>query len=112
LGYLNDYLGMVSLVALFLAGLGAAYLFRDYLHSRFQEIAILMSLGAARRSTYLLLLSQILILGGMAVIVSCLRVSSVVTDSTSSCLRFSSAWLSTRNALDQSRGGHGVRNHW
>ena len=70
LGYLNDYLGMVSLVALFLAGLGAAYLFRDYLHSRFQEIAILMSLGAARKSTYLLLLSQILILGGMAVIVS------------------------------------------
>ena len=70
LGYLNDYLGMVSLVALFLAGLGAAYLFRDYLHSRFKEIAILMSLGAARKSTYLLLLSQILILGGMAVIVS------------------------------------------
>lgn len=70
LGYLNDYLGLVSLVALFLAGLGAAYLFRDYLHGRFPEIAILMSLGAERRSTYLLLLSQIVMLGALAVVVS------------------------------------------
>jgi putative ABC transport system permease protein len=70
LGYLNNYLGLVSLVALFLAGLGAAYLFRDYLHGRFQEIAILMSLGAPRNSTYLLLLSQIVMLGGIAVLVA------------------------------------------
>ena len=72
LGYLNDYLGIVSLVALFLAGLGAAYLFREYLHGRLHEVAILMSLGAFRKSTYLLLLIQILILGGIAVIVATL----------------------------------------
>ena len=72
LGYLNDYLGIVSLVALFLAGLGAAYLFREYLHSRLHEIAILMSLGASRKSTYLMLLIQIFILGGIAVIVATL----------------------------------------
>ena len=72
LGYLNDYLGIVSLVALFLAGLGAAYLFREYLHSHLHEVAILMSLGAFRKSTYLLLLIQILILGGIAVIVATL----------------------------------------
>ena len=72
LGYLNDYLGIVSLVALFLAGLGAAYLFREYLHRHLHEIAILMSLGAFRKSTYLLLLVQIFILGGIAVIVATL----------------------------------------
>ena len=72
LGYLNDYLGIVSLVALFLAGLGAAYLFREYFHRHLHEIAILMSLGAFRKSTYLLLLVQIFILGGIAVIVATL----------------------------------------
>ncbi len=70
LKYLNHYLGLVSLVALFLAGLGAAYLFRDYVQSRLKEIAILMSLGARRQSTYWLLIAQIFILGAIAALVS------------------------------------------
>ncbi len=30
LGYMNDYLGLIALIALFLAGVGAAYLFRSF----------------------------------------------------------------------------------
>ncbi|MCP4757149.1 MAG: FtsX-like permease family protein, partial [Proteobacteria bacterium] len=63
LGYLNDYLGLVSLVALFLAGIGTAYLFRSYLAGRMKEMAILLTLGAARRETYWVLLMQITLLG-------------------------------------------------
>ncbi|MBF0286437.1 MAG: FtsX-like permease family protein [SAR324 cluster bacterium] len=63
LGYLNDYLGLVALIALFLAGVGAAYLFRSFLVSRFKEMAILISLGATRRDAYQMMLFQIVILG-------------------------------------------------
>lgn len=63
LGYLNDYLGLVALIALFLAGVGAAYLFRSFLTSRFREMAILISLGATRKNAYLMSLVQITILG-------------------------------------------------
>ncbi len=63
LGYLNDYLGLVALIALFLAGVGAAYLFRSFLVSRFKEMAILISLGATRKDAYLMMLLQIVILG-------------------------------------------------
>ena len=63
LGYLNDYLGLVALIALFLAGVGAAYLFRSFLTSRFREMAILISLGATRKNAYLMSLMQITILG-------------------------------------------------
>ena len=63
LGYLNDYLGLVALIALFLAGVGAAYLFRSFLTSRFREMAILISLGATRKNAYLMSLVQITLLG-------------------------------------------------
>ncbi len=43
---LGDYLTLISLVALFLAGVGASYLFRGYLDRKMSEIAILMSVGA------------------------------------------------------------------
>lgn len=36
LGYMNDYLGLIALIALFLAGVGAAYLFRAFFTSRFK----------------------------------------------------------------------------
>jgi putative ABC transport system permease protein len=45
--HIGDYLGLTALVALFLAGIGTAYLFRSYFNSRLKEVAILMSLGAA-----------------------------------------------------------------
>ena len=63
LGYLNDYLGLVAMIAVFLAGIGAAYLFRNYLVHRFREISILMSLGATRQQTYRMVLWQLALLG-------------------------------------------------
>ncbi len=45
LEYLSDYLRLVTLVGLFLAALGAAYLFRSFLARRLNSMAILMSLG-------------------------------------------------------------------
>ena len=63
LGYLNDYLGLVAMIAVFLAGIGAAYLFRNYLIHRFREISILMSLGATRQQTYQMVLWQLIFLG-------------------------------------------------
>lgn len=45
LGYLSDYLGLVSIIALFMSALGAAYIYRLFLSSRMKEIAILRTLG-------------------------------------------------------------------
>ena len=72
LGYLNDYLGLVALIAIFLAGIGAAYLYRNYIFHRFREISILMSLGATRNQTYQMVLLQLLFLGAGASIISIL----------------------------------------
>ena len=69
-GYFTGYLGLVAIVALFLAGIGAAYLFRGYLNERFKEMAVLMSLGASRMQTYLLFLCQVMMLGMGATLVS------------------------------------------
>ena len=63
LGYLNDYLGLIALIALFLAGLGSAYLFRTFLNGKFREIAVLMSLGAAKKDAYRVSLYQLMLLG-------------------------------------------------
>ncbi len=66
LGYLNDYLGLIALIALFLASIGAAYLFRSFLRERFREMAVLMSLGAQRRETIQVVLWQLFLLGTAA----------------------------------------------
>ena len=63
MGYLNDYLGLVAMIAVFLAGIGAAYLFRNYLVHHFREISIMMSLGATRQQTYRMVLWQLGFLG-------------------------------------------------
>ena len=66
LGYLNDYLGLIALIALFLASIGAAYLFRGFLQTRFREMAVLMSLGAQRGETFQVVLWQLILLGSTA----------------------------------------------
>lgn len=65
-GYVSDYLGLVSLVALFLAGVGTAYLFRSYLGANLKDIAILMMLGAEKKKTYFFLLIQLAALGAVS----------------------------------------------
>lgn len=73
-GYFTGYMGLVAIVALFLAGIGTAYLFRSYLDAHIKEMAILMSLGARRMETRLMLLFQVMSLGlistGVSVIFS------------------------------------------
>ncbi|HTQ99793.1 MAG TPA: FtsX-like permease family protein, partial [Candidatus Acidoferrum sp.] len=64
LRYMNDYLGLIALIALFLAGVGAAYLFRSFFTTRFRDMAILMCLGGTPRQAYLMTLLQIVLLGG------------------------------------------------
>lgn len=72
LSYLNDYLGLIALVALFLAGVGAAYLFRSYFTSRFHDMAVLICLGAIPRQAYQMALLQIMLLGTLSALLASL----------------------------------------
>ena len=64
--YFTSYMGLVSLIALFLAGMAAAYLFRGYLTLKTGQTAILMCVGALNREVWLMVSLQLLILGGLA----------------------------------------------
>lgn len=72
LGYLTDYLGLASLVSLFLAGLGAVYLLRSFIQSRYVEIAVLMCLGLRPSKARFLYLLEAVLLGTISVIPSAL----------------------------------------
>jgi putative ABC transport system permease protein len=67
----SDYLGLVALVAIFLAGIGSAYLFRAHLARRVRDIAILMSLGASRGRAQRVFLLQLCLLSGAAAALAC-----------------------------------------
>lgn len=64
--YFTGYMGLVSIVALFLAGLSAAYLFRGVAAMKQREMAILMSTGAVRREIYFFVSLQLVMLGAAA----------------------------------------------
>jgi putative ABC transport system permease protein len=66
--YLNDYLALIALVSLFLAGLGFAYLIRAHLDASISEVAILSALGASRAVGFAVYLLQGLMLGVIACI--------------------------------------------
>jgi putative ABC transport system permease protein len=70
LGYMNDYLGLIALIALFLAGVGAAYLFRSFFTTRFKDMAILMCLGGTPKQAYEMTLVQIVLLGTFSTLVA------------------------------------------
>lgn len=70
--YFTRYMGLVSIVALFLAGMAAAYLFRGFLNLKSRQTAILMSIGALRREIYLFFTFQLIVLGGLAALAACL----------------------------------------
>lgn len=63
---LNDFLGLSSLVALFLSSVGSAFLFRSYLRSKLISIAVLLSIGATRSKTFFYYLFQCSFLGLIA----------------------------------------------
>lgn len=68
LSYLGDFLGLVSLVALLLSSLGAAYLYRSYLEKRKQEIAIYRALGVSLRMIQAQATAQTLLLSLLALL--------------------------------------------
>ncbi len=63
LSYTSNYLSLLSLVALFLAGISTAYLFRNFIHQRLKETAILQSLGLDSKSSFILSILEILFIG-------------------------------------------------
>jgi len=66
----TSFMGLIGIVALFLAGIGTSYLFRNYFKSRINQIAILLSLGVSRIQAYFIYLFQISILGAIAALVT------------------------------------------
>ena len=62
-GYLNDYLSLIALVALFLAAVGTSYLMDGQLSRTTKEFAILSSLGAPPWIGPLVFVLQCMILG-------------------------------------------------
>ncbi|ACN15462.1 ABC-type transporter, permease protein [Desulforapulum autotrophicum HRM2] len=72
IGYFTGYMGLVSVVALFLAGIAAAYLFRGYLNLKQGEIAVLLAIGARQGEICLYILFQLILLGLVASVVAVL----------------------------------------
>lgn len=68
LGYLSDYLGLVSIVALFMSALGAAYIYRLFLATRMKEIAILRTLGLQSHQAVGVYILQASMLGLLATV--------------------------------------------
>ena len=67
LNYLADYLGLVALVSVFLSGIGAAFLFQNFVFKRVDEIGVLKSLGFELKKIYALFLTKLLFLGFLGV---------------------------------------------
>lgn len=61
--YLNDYLGLVALAALFLATVGTSYMLRGQLFQTIKEFGIMVSLGATSKLPVLVFALQAVILG-------------------------------------------------
>jgi putative ABC transport system permease protein len=68
--YVNDYLSLVALSALFLAAVGTSYLMRGHLRKTVKEFAILSSLGAKPWIAPLVFVLQCFILGIGATLVA------------------------------------------
>ncbi|WP_176737009.1 ABC transporter permease [Oligoflexus tunisiensis] len=72
LAYLSDYLGLVSLVALALAAMGASYLFRMYLDRKQTAIATLVSIGLTHGKAMMLYILQLTLLGAVSAVLASL----------------------------------------
>jgi len=70
LNYLSDYLGLVGLVALFLSGIGAGYLFQNYLFDSLKDIGIMKSLGMSNGNIFKLFIYELIFLSMSAAILA------------------------------------------
>ena len=58
-----SFLGLTALTALFLGGVGVAYLFRHFLENQLQSFAVLMTLGSSRQQAQMIVVIQLIFLG-------------------------------------------------
>ena len=65
LSYLSDFLGLVSLVALFLSSVGLFYLYRSHLAAKRYSLAIYSSIGLNRSDIFKTFMKHIFILSGL-----------------------------------------------
>lgn len=70
MGYLNDYLGLVSLVGFFLAMIGSTYLYRSFLNSRVKSVAVMNALGLSFYRALGIYITQLLIAALLSAIIS------------------------------------------
>ena len=70
--YLNDFLGLVSLVALFLACVGVFYLYRSHLDSKRRQMAIFKILGMPKGQVFRMYCLHLFILGSVGLLASIL----------------------------------------
>ena len=67
---LNDFLGLVALVALFLSTIASGFLIRTYLTGKLASIAILRSLGLTPNQTFILYSVQVATLGVISAVIA------------------------------------------
>lgn len=70
LSYLSDFLGLVSLVALFLSSVGLFYLYRSHLAQKRQSLAVYTSIGLQKRDVFSTFFNHILILASMGTLLA------------------------------------------
>lgn len=75
LDYLTDFLGLVSVVALFLASVGLFYLYRSYLASKRREIAVLSFLGLKEGEILRIFSLHLAMLGLLGTVASLILIS-------------------------------------
>ncbi len=70
LGNVVNYLNLISIIALFLSGVGTFYLFRNYIANKIKEIAIIESLGMQKRDLYIINIVELFIIALVSITLS------------------------------------------
>ncbi|MGE4606527.1 MAG: FtsX-like permease family protein [Myxococcota bacterium] len=92
----NDYLGLISLIAVFLAALGASHLFREFLSRRVRDVAILLCLGATRMRAQGVFVAQVWLLALAAALFATFIAAIVLPLAGDAAAALSSAAISPR----------------
>lgn len=72
LAYLGDFLGLVSLVAMFLASVGIIYLYQAHLRYKSYDFSVLHAIGMAKREIFKFSLIHLIILSVLGTVLSLL----------------------------------------
>ncbi|MBT3983870.1 MAG: hypothetical protein HOE90_21115 [Bacteriovoracaceae bacterium] len=70
MNYLSDFLGLSSLAALFLAAVGAGFLYKSYLEEKTNQVAVLLSLGISKNQAFFLYNLQLVVLGAFSALLA------------------------------------------